>query len=372
MPLTNGRRGVAVIDGPDPLLPQPARTIVVLVLVLTTVVLLRELGSLLVPLLFGGFLALVVWPWVEALEQRNVPHRLALALTILAILGVMLGSAAIIALSVGELIVLLPSYEGRLTATIDALRAFLAELGITTDQEALLSIVAPEQIATLVRSVASAVSSAGLTLLVLGLTMAYALVGAAALRSRAERALGPDHVLVGSMQRFGADLRRYLVVRAILGVFAAGVIFALLFVLGVPLPALWAFLVFAASFVPNVGVILALVPPTLLALLDGGVAEAIVVLVGYTAVNLIQDYVLQPIVMGAELNLSPLVVFVSVIAWAWIFGPAGALLAVPLTLGLIAIMENSPSTRGLAALMRHRDGYDQLATIEHSTPGAAE
>lgn len=349
------RRGVAVIEAPDRLLSQPIRGIAVLALLLATAVLLRELASLLVPLLFGGFLALVAWPLVAALEQRNVPHWLALALAVLAILGVMLGSAAVIGMSVGELIVLLPSYEARLTATIDALRGSLTQLGITTDKEALLSMVAPEQIATLVRSVASAVSSAGLAVMVLGLTMVYALVGAASLRSRTERALGRDHVLFGSIQRFGADLRRYLVVRAVLGLFAAVLIFALLVVLGVPLPALWAFLVFAASFVPNVGVILALVPPTLLALLDAGMAAAIVVVAGYTVVNLIQDNVLQPIVLGAELNLSPLVVFVSVIAWAWIFGAAGALLAVPLTLGLVALLEGSSSTRGLAALMRNRD-----------------
>lgn len=353
--MVDGPRGVAVIDDPERLLPQPVRGIAVLALMLATAVLLRELASLLVPLLFGGFFALVAWPLVAALEQRHVPHWLALALTVLAILGVVLASAAIITISVGELIVLLPSYEARLTATIDTLRAFLTQLGITTDQEALLSIVAPEQIATLVRSVASAVSSAGLAVMVLGLTMVYALVGAASLRSRTERALGRDHVLFGSIERFGADLRRYLVVRALLGMFAAVLIFALLVVLGVPLPALWAFLVFGASFVPNVGVILALVPPTLLALLDAGVAAAIAVVAGYTVVNLIQDNVLQPIVMGAELNLSPLVVFVSVIAWAWIFGPAGALLAVPLTLGLVTIIESSSSTRGLAALMRNRD-----------------
>jgi len=348
-------REVAVIDGPDQLLPQPVRGIAALVLLLATALLLQALASLLVPLLLGSLLALVAWPLVAALERRAVPHRLALALTILAILGLMLGSATIIALSVGELIVLLPGYEARLTATIDELRAFLAQFGIATDQDALLSIVAPEQIATLVRSVASAVSSAGLALIVLGLTMVYALAGGASLRFRTERAFGGDHAFVGSMQRYGVDVRRYVVVRAILGLFAAVLIFALLFILGVPLPALWAFLVFAASFVPNIGVILALVPPALLALLDAGIAEAIVVVAGYTIVNIIQDNVLQPIVMGAEFNLSPLVVFVSVVAWAWIFGAAGALIAVPLTLGLIAILEGSPSTRGLAALVRNRD-----------------
>jgi predicted PurR-regulated permease PerM len=75
---------------------------------------------------------------------------------------------------------------------------------------------------------------------------------------------------------------------------------------------------------------------------------------GFTVINFAQDYLLQPKMMGTELNLSPLVIFVSIIAWAWILGPAGALLAVPLTVGLVALLEASPSSRGIATLMRNK------------------
>ena len=141
-------------------------------------------------------------------------------------------------------------------------------------------------------------------------------------------------------------------VRAQLGVFAAVLVFVLLVVLGVPLPALWSLLVFAASFIPNIGTIIALVPPTILALLDSGLGAAVAVVVGFTVINFAQDYLLQPKMMGTELNLSPLVIFLSIIVWAWILGPAGALLAVPLTVGVVALLEASPSSRGIAALMR--------------------
>ena len=62
---------------------------------------------------------------------------------------------------------------------------------------------------------------------------------------------------------------------------------------------------------------------------------------------------LQPVVMGSELNLSPLVVFVAVVVWAWILGPAGALLAVPLTVGLVMVLEAFPSSRDIASLVRN-------------------
>jgi AI-2 transport protein TqsA len=335
------------------MLGPPVDQLAILVIVLLGAVLLREVASLVVPFLFGGFLALVAWPMVGALERRGVGRSTALGLTILVVLVVVVGTALIIGLSLGELVVLLPRYEGRLEGVIASVRSELAQFGIDADPQAILSIVSPEQIASVVRSVASTASNAGLALLVIILTMAYALAGGASLERRARAALGREHGLLRGVNVFGADLRRYLWVRALLGLFAAVLVLILLFVLGVPLPALWAFLVFAASFVPNIGVIVALVPPTVLALLDGGVGSAIVVLVGYVAINFVQDNFLQPIVLGSELNLSPLVVFVGVVVWAWILGPAGALLAVPLTVGLVSILEASSASRPVAILLRN-------------------
>ena len=91
--------------------------------------------------------------------------------------------------------------------------------------------------------------------------MIYALYGGAALQARAEAAFGERHALIAGPEQFGTDLRRYLLVRAQLGLFAAVLSFILLLVIGVPLPALWSFLVFAASFIPNIGTFIAVIPP---------------------------------------------------------------------------------------------------------------
>ena len=143
--------------------------------------------------------------------------------------------------------------------------------------------------------------------------MVYALAGGSSLQARAEATFGAEGKLLSGIEQFGADLRKYLLVRAQLGVFAAILSAILLWVLNVPFPLLWAFLVFAASFIPNIGTFIAVVPPTILALLGGGVVPAVAVVVGYTLINFAQDHFLQPVVMGSELNLTPLVVFLSVL-----------------------------------------------------------
>jgi AI-2 transport protein TqsA len=324
-----------------------------LVLILASVLALREVASLVVPVTFGLFIALTAWPMVGALERRGVRHALALTGAIVVVLAVVFLAGAIAALSVGELMVQIPKYEGRMSATLASWRDLLAQLPIGLDPGAVSAIISPDRIVAIVRPVASSISEAGGALFVLAFTTIYALAGGESLRTRVAAVFGARHPLVLGVERFATDLRRYLVVRAKLGLFAAALSFALLVVLGVPFPVLWAMLVLAASFVPNIGSVIAVIPPTILAYLEGGPAVSAMVVIGYTLINFAQDQLLQPVAMGSELNLSPLVVFVAVIAWAWILGPAGALLAVPLTVGLVMVLEAFPSSRGMASLLRN-------------------
>ena len=170
------------------------------------------------------------------------------------------------------------------------------------------------------------------------------------------------------------------------GLFAAALSLVLLLVLDVPLPALWAILVFVASFIPNIGTFIAVIPPTILAYLDGGLGVAVIVIIGYALINFAQDQFLQPVVMGSELNLSPLAIFIAVIVWVWILGAPGALLAVPLTLGLVTTLEVFPSSRAWRASSAtrssrsprpscdagHRIGRSDRGGAGHPSPADAE
>ena len=347
-PAPDRRSSLAAVAG------GPLGVLAAIVLVLVGLLALREVASLVVPVLFGLFLALVAWPLVGRLERRGVGHGVALTGAILVPLVIVLATAFIIALSIAELVLQVPRYADQLQAQMDALVSLLAGFGVVVDPEAITSLISGEQIVSVARPVASAVSGAGITIFVLVLTMVYALFGGSSLAARTREAFGAGHGLISGAEQFGADLRRYLLVRALLGLFAAVLSLVLLWVLGVPFPLLWAFLVFGASFIPNVGTFIAVIPPTILALLSGGPAPAVAVIVGYTLINFAQDHFLQPVVMGSELNLTPLVVFLSVLLWAWVLGAAGALLAVPMTVGLVSIMESHPSTSGVAALLRNR------------------
>jgi len=107
--------------------------------------------------------------------------------------------------------------------------------------------------------------------------------------------------------------------------------YLVLLALGVEHALLWGVLSFLLSFVPNIGFTLSMLPPMLLALLEGGWVNAIIVFVAYQVINTVIDNVIGPRFVGKQMNISALVSFLSVIFWTWLLGPTGAILAVPLT-----------------------------------------
>src|SRR6188472_131826 len=180
-------------DGPSGTPPPTARLgagaltpLLAIVLVMVAALALREIASLVVPVLFGLFLALVAWPLVGRLEARGSRHAVALTATLLVVLAIVLVVALVVAFSIAELVLQIPRYEDRFRALVTAAQTLLAGFGVTVDPEAIASVVSVSQVLAWLRPVASAASATGLGLFVLTFTMIYALAGGSSLQARAE------------------------------------------------------------------------------------------------------------------------------------------------------------------------------------------
>jgi len=137
---------------------------------------------------------------------------------------------------------------------------------------------------------------------------------------------------VTAMESFALGTRRYFVVSTVFGFIVAVLDTAFLALTPIPAPLLWGLLAFLTNYIPNVGFIIGLVPPAVLGLLVGGPGLMLLVIAVYIVLNFIIQSVIQPRVIGEAVGLSGSITFVSLVFWAWVLGPLGALLAVPLTL----------------------------------------
>ncbi len=147
--------------------------------------------------------------------------------------------------------------------------------------------------------------------------------------------------LVAALDVFGTGVRRYMVATTVLGL-AQGVFnWLVLVILQVPGALLWGLLSFICSFIPNIGYFIAIVPPLFFGFLTGGWPTVVAIIVIYGGINGVIQSIIQPKYVGNAVSLSETLTFVSVLFWAVVLGPVGAILAVPLTLFVRAILLDS-------------------------------
>jgi AI-2 transport protein TqsA len=144
------------------------------------------------------------------------------------------------------------------------------------------------------------------------------------------------------------DTQRYLGIKTAVSLVTGGMAGALCWAAGLDFWPLWGILAFALNYIPVVGSFIAGVPPTILASLMMGTPEAVAVGGGYFLINTFLGNVVEPMLMGRRFGLSTLIVLASVIFWGWLWGPIGMLLAVPLTMMVKVLLDNSEEFRWIA------------------------
>jgi len=144
--------------------------------------------------------------------------------------------------------------------------------------------------------------------------------------------------LAEALGKFAVGTRRYLVVSTVFGAIVALLDVGVLYLLHVPAPWLWGLLAFITNYIPNIGFVIGLIPPAVLALLAGGWKSMLLVIVLYIVINSVIQSGIQPKIVGGSVGLSGTLSFLSLIFWAFVLGAWGALLAIPLTLFARALL----------------------------------
>jgi predicted PurR-regulated permease PerM len=145
-------------------------------------------------------------------------------------------------------------------------------------------------------------------------------------------------------------------------------------ILGLDFALTWGVLAFLLNFIPSIGSIIAAVPAVLLALVQLGVAKAILVAAAFVVVNVVLGNVVEPQLMGRTLGMSTLVIFLSLVFWGWLWGPVGMFLSVPLTMILKIGMENSRDLKQVAIMLDSAAAAaERLRAVEkdEDSPGSA-
>ncbi|MEV0717933.1 AI-2E family transporter [Asanoa sp. NPDC050611] len=306
----------------------------------------RAAGGLLGPILLALILVVTLSP-VRSFLARWMPGWLATVVLIIILYGILAAGVYSLVAAGIQLASIAPRYSDRASDIIDSVQKWLQEQGVEADDaQQLVTRIDPGTLANIAQTVAGAAFSLLTDVVFLVTLLLFMAVETGGYPSRMARADLVRPSLTRALRQFVSGTRRYLVVSTIFGLVVAIFDGIALWILGIPLAVLWAVIAFVTNYIPNIGFVIGLAPPAVLALLEGGVGLMVVVIVVYSVINFVLQSIVQPKIVGDSVNLSVTVTFLSLIFWTFILGGVGAVLAVPLTLLARALLvDASPGTR---------------------------
>lgn len=311
----------------------------------------KAASPMLIPFLLSLFLAAIAAPPMFWLRDRGLPQWLALLTVVTIIVVVGTGLGALISNSVSSFTKDLPGYQEGLRKIFSGVVDLSTHLGVDISTENLGKLMDPGKAMGMAAGVLSGLGSVLTNAFLILLTVIFMLLEASGFGAKLHAAFPDPKGAIGTFQSVTSSINRYVGLKSLVSLGTALLVIIWLMILGVKYPLLWGVIAFFLNFVPNIGSIIAAIPPVLLALVQLGMTSAALVAGGFVAINILIGSVLEPRFMGKSLGISPLIVFLSLVFWGWVLGPVGMLLSVPLTMIAQIALSSSDGTRWIAVLM---------------------
>ncbi len=327
----------------------------------------RAAAGIIGPAVLALVLTITVHPIRRRMVRRGFPDWLVATAMMVAVYVLLLAVTVSVAYAIGRLAAILPAYTDDLQKYVDDASAWLKDHGIGQKQvDAASGAVDFGGLVSVASSIFGAVLGLASNLFFIVMVVLFMCFDTASTQRALDqvRTIKPD--LVDALGSFAQGTRMYMAVSAGFGLIVAVIDGLALWLMGVPGAFVWAVLAFVTNFIPNIGFIIGLVPPAVIGLLEGGPGLMLGVVAVYCVANLVIQSIIQPRYVGDSVGLSPTITMLSLVFWAWAIGALGALLAVPLSLLMRALLiEADPSAHWALPLISGRlDETDDEAEPE--------
>lgn len=314
----------------------------------------RTAEPILVPFMLAVMLAIICAGPLHWLQRRRIPTWLAVLIIVLLLLGIGTMTGTLIGSSLIDFTRSLPGYQARLEREMARLVEWLSGHGFEVSSQLLADSFDPGAILWIVGRIFTGVGDVlGRIALILIITV-FILLEISGFSSKIRSAFPGADPKLEPLRQINQNVRHYLALKTLLSA-ATGVLVAVwLRIMGVDYALLWGLLAFLLNYIPSIGSFIAAIPAVLLAFLQLGAGDSVLVAIGYLVINTAIGNFIEPRVMGEGMGLSTLVVFLSLIFWGWVLGPVGMLLSVPLTMIMKIVLEENEETRWIAVLLGAR------------------
>jgi len=307
--------------------------------------------DILIPFLLSIFIAILCTSPLAWLQKHRIPPTMAVILVVACFILIVTVLSAVVGSSLGSFAEHIPQYQERLQEEMTKLLHWLQKFKIHIPDNIVQEQFNPGVAMDMVSKIMSGLGSTLTNTFLIFLTVVFILFELTTLPEKIRTALGNPNQSFGSIHRFTASVKQYLLIKTWVSLSTGTSIAIWLSIVDIEYPMLWGLLAFMLNFVPNIGAIIAAVPAVLFALIQGGTMTALLTATGYLVINTIIGNIIEPRFLGKELGLSTLVVFLSLVFWGWVLGPVGMILSIPLTMIVKIGLESNKATQWIAVLL---------------------
>ena len=321
---------------------------------------LKIASGVFLPLTISILLSFVMYPLVRWLNKYKIPNLISILIVVIILVAGLYVFAMVIFTTGSNIMSVYPKYEGRITEIYIWVSQFF-DLSYDESISIWKNIWGQLGIRTWVRSFAFSFSNIFInfssTAVVVILFIVFILFEASFFKIRLAAAFDKRSERIN---RIGYDLAaqvtRYLTAKFFISL-ANGIIFAVAFYfIGLEFAIIWGIIQFILNFIPSLGSITAGVVISLFAFVQfwPDPTPVILVIVVILGVNVILCNIFDPKIVGDHVGLSPLMILISLTIWGWLWGFAGMVLAVPMTVIIKIICENIPMAESVPYLIGSR------------------
>jgi AI-2 transport protein TqsA len=327
-------------------IPPFLNQIVTIAVIILAFIGMKFIAPILGPILISIFIAVLIYPFLMWLmKRRGFSYNVSILITLVTTFVLGAGLLVVVVDSLSQL----AAAASTITINPDSFLATYANQII----QFLLSNVPLENIAGIIEI--------GFFLLFAIIFLIYELPY---VKSRLVKGFDEDSPSLKSTFDLIGEFIEYFVIRIKVNLFAAVGFFAVFLLFDINFAVLWGILTFVLGFIPYIGIMLAAIPPILIAWAKYGIWGALGITILFVIINTIAESYVFPKLTGKGLQMSVYVVFVSLFIWGWVMGFAGMFLAVPLTLVVIKYLEKFDETRWLTLLMTTGEEEEEKDKLE--------
>ena len=338
--------------------PNAAKVLIIIAAFVIVVAGMSAAKAIIVPFLLAAFISVISSPPLFWLRERKVPTGIALLIVMCVILSFLLIIAGLVASSVTDFSDKLPLYQTRLQEQTNLVLDWLQRIHVSVarlELDKIFNSAAVMQFVAILLNQFVGLLTNGVLIL---LTVIFMLLEASTIPDKLNVIFRRPEASLKRIKYFIGAVNRYMAIQTVVSLATGACVALFLTIMGVDYALLWGTLAFLFNYIPNIGSIMAAVPPILLTIIQQGLGKAAGVAIGYLVINMAIGNIISPRLMGRGLGLSTLMVFISLIFWGWILGPVGMLLSVPLTMTVKIALESSEDTRWLAILLGTEEGSE--------------